>query len=157
MKVSILIPGGDPDDKPNLRAQRQYDALLAAGHEPELMSSTILHYSYLSSAPPMGKLIKRIAHHLAQTKALAWGTEVGKPDLIISHDIYTLAAGSRAARKLGVPLFYDSHEDWPALIGEKSRVEAQLAEWLEDSLFRKQAVRHAFAPSQPIAESLEKR
>jgi len=158
MRVSILIPKADPADQPNLRALREYDALERAGHEPEIMNVAMLHYSYMS-APPMGRgqLLKRIAYHRATTRSLALWTIVGKPDLIIAHDIYTLSAGARAARKLGVPLLYDSHEDWPALIGEKSRIESLLAQWIENSAFGRQTIHHAFAPCQTIAGSLEKR
>jgi len=55
-----------------------------------------------------------------------------RPDLIIAHDIETLWAGALARKKLpDASLFYDSHESWPDLIAEHSRIEALLASWLE--------------------------
>jgi len=153
MKVAILVPPGDPTEKPNLRALREQDALQRAGHEVEIQNLSMLHWAYMSTVPPMRKVFKRIMYHNQGSKALALWTVLGKPDLIISHDVYTLSAGSRAARKLGVPLLYDSHEDWPALIGENSRVESFLANIIE----RRAPVAHVFAPCEPIAARFRER
>ena len=153
MKVCILIPPGDPTEKPNLRALREQEALLQAGHEVEMQNLSMLHWAYMSTVPPMGKVFKRIMYHNQGSKALALWTVLGKPDLIISHDVYTLSAGSRAARELGVPLLYDSHEDWPSLIGENSRVESILANIIE----RRAPLAHVFAPCEPIAKRFRER
>ena len=153
MKVAILIPPGDPTEKPNLRALREQDALQRAGHEVEMQNLSMLHWAYMSTVPPMRKVFKRIMYHNQGSKALALWTVLGKPDLVICHDVYTLTAGSRAARKLSVPLVYDSHEDWPALIGEKSRTESILANIIE----RRAPIAHVFAPCEPIARRFRER
>jgi glycosyltransferase involved in cell wall biosynthesis len=153
MKVAFLIPPGDPEEKPNLRALREADALKQAGHEVEMQNLSMLHWAYMSTIPPMGKFFKRIRHHNQSSRALALWAVTGKPDLIICHDVYTLTAGARAARKLGVPLLYDSHEDFPALIGENSRVESILANIIE----RRAPIAHVFAPCEPIAARFRRR
>ena len=153
MKVCILIPPGDPIDRPNLRALREFDALTQAGHEVEMQSLSMLHWSYMSTTPPVGKLFKRIRYHNQGSQALALWATVGKPDLIISHDVYTLTAGARAARQLGVPLLYNCHEDFPELIGENSRAESILANIVE----RRAPIAHVFAPCEPIAARFRER
>jgi len=153
MKVCILIPPGDPVDRPNLRALREFDALVQAGHEVEMTNLDMLHWAYTSTIPPMGKIFKRIAYHRQATRALALWAVTGKPDLIISHDVYTLLAGARAARTLNVPLLYDSHEDCPALIKENSRVESILAEIIE----RRAPIRRVFAPCESVASRFKRR
>jgi len=155
MKIAVLIPPGDPVDRPNFRALREADALKKAGHKVEIQNIDMLHWAYTSTIPPMGKLLKRIHYHNQAAKALALWVVTGKPDLIIAHDVYTLTAGSRAARKLGVPLLYDCHEDWPALIKEKSRVESVFAKFIESSWTTK--ITHVFAPCEPIAARFRER
>src|SRR3990172_5021674 len=106
MKVCILIPPGDPTEKPNLRALREQEALLQAGHEVEMQSLSMLHWAYMSTVPPMGKVFKRIMYHNQGSKALALWTVLGKPDLVICHDVYTLTAGVLAPPKnIGALLF----------------------------------------------------
>src|SRR3972149_10269367 len=112
MKVCILIPPGDPIDRPNLRALREFDALTQAGHGVEMQSLSMLHWSYMSTTPPVGKLIKRIRYHNQGSQALALWATVGKPDLIISHDVYTLTAGARAPAEIGGPPLFYYHMDF---------------------------------------------
>jgi len=67
--------------------------------------------------------------------------------------VYTLTAGARAARQLGVPLLYNCHEDFPELIGENSRAESILANIVE----RRAPIAHVFAPCEPIAARFRER
>jgi len=45
-----------------------------------------------------------------------------RPDIVHAHDLETLPIGSRVKRRLGIPLVFDAHEDWPALEARHSRV-----------------------------------
>jgi glycosyltransferase involved in cell wall biosynthesis len=57
---------------------------------------------------------RRIARWQQEAEALAveWGAAHGQPGAVHAHDFSALPAGSRLARRWGVPLVYDSHELW---------------------------------------------
>ena len=145
MKVTILTEPS-PEDKPNLRARRQSQALAEAGHDPETLSVTLV-----GNVPK--HLLGRIAYHREKTRSLAKAAIDAGPDLVIAHDIYTLDAGVQASYEFGIPLIYDSHEDWTALIGEHSLVEAMAAKFIERRAAGR--VSHALVPSAPIGRRLE--
>ncbi len=64
--------------------------------------------------------------------------EIGslRPDAIICHDLEMLWASVRAGRALRIPVLYHAHEDWPAMVSERSRLEGLLFGLLERRLVR---------------------
>ncbi len=124
--ATFLVPSDDPPHKPNVRARREVDALCDADWEYEIDALTLL------PAPKKG-FLSRALWFSQYTRSLARMplTAYPSPDIIVAHDVYTLPAGRQAARKLGVPLVYDSHENWPFLVGEHSRLESVAVDWIE--------------------------
>ncbi len=98
----------------------------------------------LTSLPERYRDLRKAARGLADR------AERERPDLIVPHDLEVLAAGIRSARSRDVPVVYDSHEDWPAMVGETSRLEGILSTLLERRLCRK--VSAVVTPSELVAE-----
>src|SRR3989442_6725261 len=59
-----------------------------------------------------------------------------KPDVILCHDLEMLWASVMAKRELGVPLLYHAHENWPAMVSERSFMEGLVFGFLERRLIR---------------------
>ena len=59
-----------------------------------------------------------------------------QPNIVIAHDLEVLAAGVAAAQAVHARVLFDAHEDWPAMVGETSRIEGWLASFLERRLSR---------------------
>ena len=124
--------------------QREIDALTDAGWEVATESSGWL------IAPPIGKFFARARMYLRTTSRIAKDIAADKPDLIVAHDIEMLRPAALVHRQTGVPVIYDSHEDWPGLIAENSRFESFVAKWVERYYLR--TVSHVMTVSEPIAE-----
>ena len=77
--------------------------------------------------------------------------EIGslRPDAIICHDLEMLWASVRAGRALRIPVLYHAHEDWPAMVSERSRLEGLLFGLLERRLVR--FVDHIYAAGEERA------
>ncbi len=76
-----------------------------------------------------------------------------KPDGIICHNPEVLRGAVRAKKRLGVPLFYDSHEDWPAMVAEEN---PRMGSWflkLEKKLIKN--VDHTFTVGPGIAKKFQ--
>lgn len=136
----------DRDDRPNLRALREGDALKRADYE--------VRYRTFSNAgcPAPTSLLARIWFYRDRISNLTRLVREDAPDLIISHDIETLEAGVRAARHTGAKLIYDCHELWTSLIREHSRLEALIAARLEKRFLPH--VDLVLAPCRPILRHL---
>lgn len=109
---------------PPVRLMRQQAALVEKGWETETISFIRLQ------APPTGFIRRALAFRRMVKAMVARGLET-RSDIMIAHDIETLPAGRRIARALGVPLIYDSHENWPALISHNSKLESIAASVIE--------------------------
>ena len=72
-----------------------------------------------------------------------------KPDAILCHDLEMLWASAMAKRKLGVPLLYHAHENWPAMVSERSFVEGLVFGFLERRLIRD--VDHVYTVGEALA------
>ena len=72
-----------------------------------------------------------------------------RPDAIICHDLEMLPAAVRAGRALRVPILYHAHEDWPAMVGERSTLEALAFARLERRLVRH--VDHVYTVGEVLA------
>ena len=123
----------------NVRADREIRALKEAGWEIETVRSDWL-------VPPKG-FVQRVAAYRAVSKALIDEIVNMAPDLIIVHDIYMLQPGVVAAKRLRVPVLYDTHEHWPSLIAKKSLLESLAARAVE----RWYRADHVLAVSEPVA------
>jgi hypothetical protein len=106
-------------------------------------------FRVVRNTSPMGSPL-RFFEFKSITRKLYNHTLMLRPDIIIAHDIYTLDAGSLAARRLGVPLLYDTHEDWPELIGENSRMERFAASRMQERWLNR-CVSGVVAPCETIA------
>jgi glycosyltransferase involved in cell wall biosynthesis len=72
-----------------------------------------------------------------------------RPDAIICHDLEMLWAAAMAKRTLGVPLLYHAHENWPAMVSERSRLEGFAFALLERRLIRD--VDHVYTVGEALA------
>jgi glycosyltransferase involved in cell wall biosynthesis len=59
--------------------------------------------------------IEQLFQNLTNARTMADRIIKLKPDIIHAHDLNALLESVLAKRKLGIPLVYDSHEDWPKL------------------------------------------
>ena len=123
----------------NVRADREIRALKEAGWEIETVRSDWV-------VPPKGFMQRAIAYRTV-TKALTDEIVSMAPDLIVVHDIYMLKPGVMAAKRLRVPVLYDTHEHWPGLIAKKSLLESLAARAVE----RWYRTDHVLAVSEPVA------
>lgn len=73
-----------------------------------------------------------------------------KPNAIVCHDLEILYAGVKGEKSLKVPLFYDAHENWPAMVAENSRFEAKCFEFMEKRLLRH--VTHSYTYGNDLTE-----
>lgn len=83
---------------------------------------------------------------------MSFGSEIAslRPDVILCHDLEMLWASVLAAKSLRIPLLYHAHEDWPAMVSERSRLEGFLLGLLERRLIR--FVDHVYAAGDDRAE-----
>ncbi len=103
-----------------------------------------------SPVPTLGtSFVRRALAYMRVSSRLRDAALSESPDLIVAHDFEVLSAAVSAGRRKGVPIIYDSHEDWPELIAENSPWEAQIARVQERRLCR--AVAHVLTVSDPIA------
>jgi glycosyltransferase involved in cell wall biosynthesis len=72
-----------------------------------------------------------------------------RPDGIICHDLEMLPAAVRAGRTLRVPVLFHAHEDWPAMVGERSALEGLAFARLERRLVRH--VDHVYTVGEALA------
>lgn len=105
------------------------------------------------AAPPSGPLARAVGFrrlsHLFAREIIAL-----RPDAILCHDLEMLWASARAATSLHVPLLYHAHEDWPAMVSERSRVEGWAFAYLERRLLRR--VDHVYAAGEARADRFRK-
>ena len=154
--------------KPALRALREADALARAGWEVSFVSWTKAEKTPAASpagpypvrrievpVPALGTsfLGRAFAYRRAMNALFRAGADEGA-DLVVDHDLEVLRAAAMTVRASRKPLLYDSHEDWPALIAENSRLEALIARLQERRLCRQ--VAHVVTVSEPIAEKFRR-
>jgi len=85
-------------------------------------------------------LSRRFAHEIKELR----------PDAIVCHDLEMLWASVIAGRSLSAPVLYHAHEDWPAMVSERSKSEAAVFEWLERRLVKRAA--HVYVAGEERAE-----
>ena len=131
LSLSSHSEGDGANRLPPLRVWQQQQALADAGWD-------VHHIEFMRfKAPPIGQFVKRALLFRKTIRAMvASALKADRPDLIITHDIETLPAAVRVAKVFNVPLIYDSHENWPALISNNSRLEACIAALMERRMLR---------------------
>ena len=162
MKTAIILTSTDPYlPKPNLRALREARSLKKAGFQVSFISwmkedppkeayQPFQVYRIIRNTSSLGSPL-RIVEFWSISRHMRKAIVERRPDIIIAHDIYTLKAGSDAARFLGIPLLYDSHEDWPELIGENSHLESIIASKMESRALNR-CLSAVVSPCETIAE-----
>jgi glycosyltransferase involved in cell wall biosynthesis len=162
VRVCIVLHTDLFDPWPVLRPMREARLLQELGREvlvfswikdpssalPERETREGLEIRRVKIPPPKSPLARAIRyrsimrHFAADIVAL-------KPDAIICHDLEMLAAAVRAGRALRVPVLYHAHEDWPAMVSERSRLEGLAFARLERRLVR--GVDHVYTVGEALA------
>jgi len=84
-------------------------------------------------APPRGAMARALGYR-SISKMFAREIAALRPDAILCHDLEMLWASVMAGRSLRVPVLYHAHEDWPAMVSERSPLEARVFANLERRL-----------------------
>jgi glycosyltransferase involved in cell wall biosynthesis len=124
--------------------------------EKETIEGIDVHRLFHSIASMGGirGLAKRARTYLYVNKKLAKMVADTSPDLIVAHDLEVLRAGVLAKKRVRCSLIYDSHEDYPAMVSENSRMEAFIFSMIERRLLKK--VDHVFTVGEHIAKKFLK-
>ncbi len=99
---------------------------------------------------PPKSIISRFPTFMKVNRLLAKEAITVKPDGVLVHDLEVLRAGVIVKKELEVPLLYHTHEDWPAMVSERSRLEASVFSFLEKRYCRH--VEHVYVPSEGIGK-----
>jgi|GEM_PF-2102404 len=162
MRVCIVLHTDLLHPWPVLRPMREIEVLRAAGREvhvvswikdasaawPEHEAQNGLEIHRVKLAPPRGRW-KRWSEYRAVMERFAREIISVRPDAIICHDLEMLWAAAIAKRTLGVPLLYHAHENWPAMVSERSRLEGFAFAFLERRLVRD--VDHVYTVGEELA------
>ncbi len=162
MRVCIVLHTDLFHPWPVLRPMREVEVLRSAGREVHVVSwikdlsadwpthevRDGLEITRIKLAPPRG-LWKRRAGYRAVMERFAGEIVSLKPDAILCHDLEMLWACVMAKRKLGVPLLYHAHENWPAMVSERSFLEGLAFGFLERRLIRD--VDHVYTVGEVLA------
>ncbi|OGS64333.1 MAG: hypothetical protein A3K59_02650 [Euryarchaeota archaeon RBG_19FT_COMBO_69_17] len=161
MRAVFLLQTDPFHPKPALRALREAETLRDWGWDVSFVAwikseapppqgpSAFRVRRVHAPVPLLGEgLLRRGLAFLRATRDLATAATDEAPDLLVAHDFEVLRAAVAAKRAARVPLVYDSHEDWPALIAENSAREARIAGWQERRLAKR--VDHVITVSEPI-------
>lgn len=134
---------------PVLRPMREVRTLLKARREvcvlswikdtatalPEREDRDGVEVHRVKLAPPTGFLGRAFGYRRV-SRQFALEIERLQPEAIVCHDLEMLWASAMAAKRLRVPLLYNTHEDWPAMVSERSRLEGFAFSLLERRLVR---------------------
>lgn len=154
----VSIPG------PYARAMRQVEHLQPRGKRLRVVSWIRWATSHLARLPEreerMGMEVRRLVLAPPKQGLLARGlffralnrraealARESPAEHVVVHDPELLPAAVRAAR--GKPLFYDSHEHYPAMAAQNNALEARLMDWVERRAARR--ITHCFTVSEGIA------
>lgn len=151
---------------PYMRAMRQVELARDAGHEiaavewirwnlelPEQETRDGVTLNRLFLKPPSSGTLARLRSFRDITRRVSAAIAAQKPDAIVCHDPELLPASQRAASASGAALFYDAHEDFPAMAAEKSWLEAMAFARIEKRGARVAA--HTYVVSDGIRERFE--
>ena len=162
MSVCIVLHTDLFHPWPVLRPMREIEVLRDAGREvhvvswikdpsapwPDHESQDRLEIHRVRLAPPRGRW-KRGSRYRAVMERFAREIISVRPEAIICHDLEMLWAAVIAKRTLGVPLLYHAHENWPAMVSERSILEGFAFALLERHLVRD--VDHVYTVGEELA------
>ncbi len=162
MRVCIVLHTDLLHPWPVLRPMREIEVLRAAGREvhvvswikdtfakwPEHESLDEFEIHRVGLAAPRGPWMRGTGYRAVMKRFAREIISLG-PEAIICHDLEMLWAATMAKRTLGVPLLYHAHENWPAMVSERSRLEGLVFALLERRLMRH--VDHAYAVGEALA------
>ena len=112
MKIAVVF---QQRDIPNLRAEREIRTLTQAGFDTARISFATPRFS------PIGNLARRAVEFEGHVRQVANAISKSGPDLIIAHDLEALPSAVRTGKKT----VYDSHDDWPAVYADNSRLDKE--------------------------------
>ncbi len=135
MKIAVVF---QQRDIPNLRAEREIRTLTQAGFDTARISFATPRFS------PIGNLARRAVEFEGHVRQVANAISKSGPDLIIAHDLEALPSAVRT----GMKTIYDSHDDWPAVYADNSRLESWIAAVFERWLVGR--VAHVVTPCEPL-------
>ncbi len=149
MRVCIVLHTDLLHPWPVLRPMREIEVLRAARREVHVVSwikdpsapwpdhevRDGLEIHRVKLARPRGRW-KRGSGYRALMERFAREIISVRPEAIICHDLEMLWAAAIAKRTLGVPLLYHAHENWPAMVSERSTLEGFAFALLERRLVR---------------------
>ena len=161
MRVCLILRADLYRPWPILRAIREVEMLRSQGKDVTVVSWI---KDEGSSLPPLerreGIEIRRVflvpprsapsrfMAFLKVNKLMAKQALDSRPDALLVHDLEVLRAGVIAKNATGAPLLYHAHEDWPAMVSERSKLEARIFSFLERMYCRK--VDNVYVPSEGI-------
>ena len=162
MRVCIVLHTDLLHPWPVLRPMRELEVLRAAGREvhvvswikdpsapwPDHEARNGLEIHRVKFEPPRGRW-KRGSGYRAVMERFARDIISVRPEAIICHDLEMLWAAVIAKRTLGVPLLYHAHENWPAMVSERSMLEGFAFAVLERRLVRD--VDHVYTVGEELA------
>jgi glycosyltransferase involved in cell wall biosynthesis len=151
---------------PVVRAMREIEVLRENGYEISVVSwikeasdlpSTeerdgIKVHRFFMHPPKKGFLNRLFAYRRIISEMSRKIIEL-KPIAIICHDLEILNAGVKAEKTLKVPLFYDAHENWPAMVAQNSKFEAKYFSFLEKRLLKH--VTHSYTYGNDLTEKFK--
>lgn len=100
-------------------------------------------------APPKGMAARALGYRQI-SRMFAREIVAQRPDAILCHDLEMLWASVMASRSLQVPVLYHAHEDWPAMVSERSPLEGRVFARLERRLVDR--VDHVYTVGEELAE-----
>lgn len=162
MRVCLVLHTDLVEPWPVLRAKREVDVLRRLGRDVVVVSwikdegapwpvhevRDGVRIRRVKFAPPQGRAARAIGYHRI-SRMFAREIAATSPDAILCHDLEMLWASVIAGRRLRVPILYHSHEDWPAMVSERSPLEARAFERLERSLVG--SVDHVYTVGEGLA------
>src|SRR6266511_2752077 len=122
MKIAVVF---QQRDIPNLRAEREIRTLKHAGFDTARIAFATPRFS------PIGNLAWRAVEFERHVRRVADALSASTPDLIVAHDLEALPSAVWTGKKT----IYDSHDDWPAVYADNSRLESWIAAVFERLLF----------------------
>jgi len=114
-----------------------------------------LHYDRVTLPVPAGGLLRRAAFLRRMSRVMADHIVQANPEGIAAGNEELLRACVGARRRLGgVPLFYDSPENWVGMVAEDHPLEARLYALAQRQLAPH--IEHVFAPVEAVKEHWER-